>query len=194
MELLEDLGMIDTGEKKRVRFGLYKCGFCGNEKEVRTADVKRRTKSCGCKKGNNTHQLTNHPLYSTWAGMKARCLNPKNNRYKDYGGRGIAVCFRWRESLLKFIGDMGERPKNMTLERIENDKGYYKENCRWATRKEQGNNRRTNVQLSAYGVTQNITEWCKTLEIPEGRVRTRIRKYGWSHHDALFIPKGGKRG
>lgn len=78
----------------------------------------------------------------SWSGMKQRCLNPHHPQYKDYGGRGIRVCKRWLNDYEAFLEDMGERPPGMTLDRVDNDRGYFKDNCKWSTRKEQANNRR----------------------------------------------------
>lgn len=82
-----------------------------------------------------------HPLYNTWRKMKARCYNPKEINYHNYGAKGITVCDAWKASFVSFLSDMGEKPTpSHTLDRIENNKGYYKENCRWATPSEQNYN------------------------------------------------------
>lgn len=87
-------------------------------------------------------------LYQTWSDMKQRCYNPNNKAFKYYGERGIAVCDEWKNSFKQFMADMGERPsKEYSLDRVDNDKGYSKDNCRWATKKEQMNNKRQRVSL-----------------------------------------------
>lgn len=77
--------------------------------------------------------------YRIWAGMKNRCLNPKNKDFKHYGGRGITVCDQWM-TFSNFFADMGERPGKLTLDRIDGAKGYEPDNCRWATMKQQRQN------------------------------------------------------
>lgn len=87
--------------------------------------------------------------YVTWANMKQRCTNPRNVAWKDYGGRGITVCDRWLESFEAFLGDMGEKPRGLSLDRIDNDGNYEASNCRWADAVTQNNNRRAYVTAGA---------------------------------------------
>lgn len=133
---------------------LYLCS-CGKEFIAMQMNVNSgKTTSCGCvrrtkssqraplmSKGNITHNKANSREYHTWEGMIQRCTNPKNPKFKTYGGLGITVCNSWR-TFSNFFSDMGERPRNKTLDRINNDLGYYKENCRWATVSEQNLNKR----------------------------------------------------
>jgi len=120
---------------------------CGRETTVTLHKlVSGHTQSCGCLNAERftTHGISKTEGYTSWLAMKQRCTNPKTKQYHDYGGRGIAVCERWQD-FENFYADMGPRPKNTTLDRVDNEKGYFKENCRWATRNDQQRNQRTNV-------------------------------------------------
>ncbi len=131
--------------RRSQQYWLFKCD-CGKEKVICVGNVKNgHTKSCGCllKRGNIIHGMHGTRVYHSWVTMKGRCLNPNNPRYKDYGGRGITVCNHWLK-FENFYQDMGNRPVNKTLDRIKNNLGYYKKNCKWSTPKEQANNRRIN--------------------------------------------------
>lgn len=133
-------------------------------------------------------------LYNAWHQMLARCEDPEHPAYKSYGERGIHVCEPWRQSFDAFIRDVGPRPSSdHTLDRIDNEKGYCPDNVRWATQKEQGNNRRTNRRVTFQGRTQTVTQWAEEL-FPEnvGRIKTRFAK-GWDTERALTTPVRPKR-
>jgi hypothetical protein len=135
---------------------------CGSE--VTAAGIQLRkgsAKSCGCvyrqnaKKLSTTHGLTGTPEYRAWSSMKARCLNPHVHNYADWGGRGIIVCSRWLDSFETFLADMGPRPKGLSLDRFPDVNGNYEpSNCRWATAKQQVDNRRKTGNLSAFSIEE----------------------------------------
>jgi hypothetical protein len=117
------------------------CCDCGNTKIVSSNNLKSGQVSCGCRGGNFKHGQRHKSTYRSWDAMLQRCNNPKNTRYKYYGGRGISVCERWR-LFINFLADMGERPPGTTLDRIDPNGNYEPGNCRWATQSQQIKNRR----------------------------------------------------
>lgn len=134
------------------------------------------------------HGATRSPEHITWTNIKQRCHNKNNRDYKNYGARGIKVCDRWRTSFKSFYDDMGQRPsKDHSIERLNNNEGYCKENCIWATRVEQGRNRRTNVFLTINGQTKASWEWAEIYGITSDDVCRRL-KYGWPPDDVLKTP------
>lgn len=126
------------------------------------------------------------PTYSSWKSMNGRCKNKNDPSYNRYGGRGISVCDRWN-NFENFIEDMGERPPGTSIDRVDNSKGYYKENCRWATKSEQQRNKRNSLILTVGFRSASITTWCKELGVPFYVVKNRVHR-GWSHEKALFTP------
>lgn len=124
--------------------------------------------------------------YATWARMKARCDNPNNPKYKHYGGRGISYCAEWKE-FKGFYSDMGDPAPKMSLDRIDVNGNYHKDNCRWATNLTQSNNRRTNRFLTFQGETLSVAEWNRKLGFSTGVVSMRLNTLGWTEEEALTI-------
>lgn len=113
---------------------------CGKKRKVRRDDIlSGKTKSCGCLRG--THRMYLTTTYKTWKSMIQRCTNKKTKEYPNYGGRGIIICEEWK-TFSNFFKDMGERPEGKTIDRKNNNLGYFKENCAWSTRCEQSRNTR----------------------------------------------------
>lgn len=110
------------------------------------------------------HGMRGSPEYSVWMGMRRRCLNPTNPAWKHYGGRGITICSRWQKDFAAFYADMGARPsRKHQLERVDNEKGYSPENCRWATSQEQALNRRRVQRITYRDETLSLSGWAKRV-------------------------------
>lgn len=175
---------------------LCKCD-CGNETIIYGSHlIENGTKSCGClnkeltSKRVKTHGLTKSKTYQTWRSMKGRCLNPNYNGYKRYGGAGIKVCDSWMD-FNNFLLDMGERPKNSTLDRIDNSGDYEPKNCRWATPKQQASNRNKTLNITYNGITKSAKEWSNDLGLANGTVWNRIMILGWEIEKAVTFGKAG---
>lgn len=153
---------------------------CGNERKVDAYFLTSgKSKSCGCYRSEKQtkHGRTGSPEYSVWEGMKERCYNPKSTFYHHYGGRGIIICDRWKDSFKNFFEDMGERPTlKHSIDRIDNDGIYEPSNCKWATQKEQRRNSRQNVFLSYGSTTMIFEDWSIFLEIHRDKLRSKLRK------------------
>lgn len=175
---------------------------CGKTSVHCAGDLsKGRTLSCGCLRkerlrlgplSSTTHGMSKTLIYHLWNGMVDRCTNPKNDRFKDYGGRGITVDPKW----LKFTGfyeDMCPRPGNKSLDRIKTNGDYTKDNCRWATPKEQQNNARNNVIIEFEGVTLPETYWAERVGIKKCTLHARLLR-GWPIARALTEPAHLKAG
>jgi single stranded DNA-binding protein len=173
---------------------LWKCICdCGVEKTVmRQSLIKGRTQSCGCL---NKEVVTKHGMYRTkehmaWGSMIQRCENPKTKKWKLYGGRGIKVCERWRNSFEAFYEDVGPKPgPGHSLDRIDSDGNYEPGNVRWASDWTQNANRSNVTKLTFLGMTLPINAWERIMDVPTSRIRQRIEK-GWSVERA--ITKGAK--
>lgn len=164
--------------------------ICGRQSVIHTYHLTTgKVRSCGCLRNElsrkraldgvprkNMDGHSNLPEYSVWHSMKQRCLNTNSRFYRYYGGRGITVCDRWLV-FANFLSDMGARPTaKHTLERSDNAKGYGPDNCRWATRKEQQNNRRANVVIEFNGERRNITQWAHSLGVPVSTIWMRLQR------------------
>lgn len=139
---------------------------CGTRTVVSGGSLRtgKSTRCQRCSSGGNlaTHSMSKTLVYKAWLGMHRRCSDPSRPDYKNYGGRGITVCKRWRAFEL-FLADMGERPPGRSLERKKNSLGYSKSNCVWATRAEQNRNRRDSVKVRFQGETLNLVDWAQRL-------------------------------
>lgn len=153
---------------------------CGGTKLVTSGALRGgNTRSCGCldKEVHTKHGRAGTRAYKTWAGMLQRCENQKNPRYADYGGRGITVCKRWH-AFENFYADMGDPPAEMTLERRDNNLGYFPNNCKWATYTEQNRNRRVRkdaVRIRWRGAVWAPSDLAQRLGIGIAAVRCRVR-------------------
>lgn len=181
---------------------LCKCE-CGNIKEVTYSNLNSgHTKSCGCfriettsKRNTKTkikHHLCSDPIYEKWTFMKSRCYYTNNDSYTDYGGRGIVVCDEWIDTENGFINFYNWSinngwAKDLTLDRIDNNGKYCPENCRWATLKEQANNKRNTVYLEYNDIKLSLSEWAEKLDVPRYILKER-RSLGWSDDKIITTP------
>lgn len=166
---------------------MWKCLCdCGNYVDVRGYGLRTgKTKSCGCFGVDllTKHGMTGTVEHDAWKAIIQRCTNPNNPRYKIYGGRGITISNEWLDFEC-FYSDMGKRPPGKSIDRKNNDLGYSKDNCRWATRKEQDNNTSKNHFVTHDGTTKTVTEWAEFIGLSYECLRGRFRK-GWSAEKAL---------
>ena len=184
------------GTDKGARFAC-RC-VCGKDHEASGAALRKGlVRSCGCLAKDRAwrHGLTKHPLYHCWYNMNDRCYDKTNAQWDDYGGRGITVCEEWRgpTGLARFVADMGECPVGHSIDRIDNDGSYRKENCRWSTRKEQQRNRRGARIITHGGRSGNIYDWGKWLGISPDTIAYRV-KVGWPLAVALSSDKFSRYG
>ena len=187
-----------VGQRNKRTMWRCRCD-CGNEVIVDTNSLKSgNTTACGCRQSlgwgqNRTHGMSKTRIYSEWQCMKRRCLNENDTYYQNYGGRGITVCDKW-------LGDHGFEnfydwsmsngyTDDLTIDRIDNDKGYSPDNCRWVDRFIQMNNQRGNRIIEHNGRKQTLTMWAREYGLKPRIVSSRL-KYGWNFEDALNIPVG----
>jgi hypothetical protein len=162
----------------------FKCD-CGNTVQIKGATVRRGgSKSCGCLRRELTaalhyrHGMKHTAVWRAWASMKSRCLSPTHHAYKNYGGRGIGICEEWKNSFEAFYRDMGDCPKGLSLDRIDNSKGYEPGNCRWATRKQQLRNTRVNRYATGFGKTLLLCEWAEIFGVRQSAIFQYLKREG----------------
>lgn len=169
---------------------LWKCQCdCGKEKTQTYGSLTvNKVKSCGCltREKNTTHGGSNTKTYNIWHSMVQRCKNPSDRSFKDYGGRGITVCDEWLDFAC-FREDMGPRPAGRSLDRVDVDGNYCKENCRWATSVQQSNNRRNNRIIEYRGERRTMSEWARHLGVTTRLIEYRLSA-GWDTARALDTP------
>lgn len=156
--------------------------------------LKGHTKSCGCAVRDNKplykHGLSKTRLHYIWRAMKDRCYNPNNTHYSVYGARGIVLCKEWENNFMAFYSWSIENgyKDGLSIDRIDNEKGYYPDNCRWATLIEQANNKRENKIIEFNGETKTLAQWCRELGLNYHSVQSRLCK-GWSAEKAFTTPR-----
>lgn len=164
---------------------------CGNETIVVGQKLRKGiTKSCGClvyeQKTRLTHGMTGTVLHNRWLNMKSRCLNPHNKRYKRYGGRGITICDEWLDFQNFYNWSISNGfSEELSLDRIDNNKGYCPDNCRWATQRQQANNTERNVKIEYMGEIKTLAQWCRDLDLNYKLVHQRYHKQNMRFEEAI---------
>lgn len=167
---------------------------CGNEIVVMSNSLQQgKTVSCGCRMQMITHNMTGTRIYKIWAGIKNRCDNPNEPAYKDYGGRGITYCNEWKEfsSFYEWANESGYED-NLTIDRIDVDGNYEPVNCRWATCKEQNNNRRNNIYIE---YDNEVITLKQLSEITDINYNTLLKRYNKGDRNESLVrkPKGDNK-
>lgn len=175
---------------------MYKCLCdCGNYKEILGNSLREgRTKSCGkCNLQGIKHGMWKTKEFNTWQNMLQRCNPLKKDKYKNYAGKGIEVCEKWKESFINFYLDMGDAPSKIhSIDRKDVNGHYTKENCHWATPIEQTRNKTSNRVLLYKGEEKCLSEWCEIFNIAPTTLHNRLLR-GWSIEDAIEKPINNKR-
>lgn len=185
------LGLATTVGGKAIWF--CRCD-CGKEGQFKCDNLVRGvTKSCGCLRRDLVVKrflasAKHTPGYRSWDAMTQRCYNPRNNRYKNYGARGISVCEEWRNDFWQFYKDMGPKPSpKHSIDRIDNSLSYCKSNCKWSTNSEQANNKTSSRRIELNGVSRTVKEWAIVSGLKTGALHQRLAA-GWPIERALTTP------
>ncbi len=168
---------------------------CGTQRAfIGTLLRSGHTKSCGCFqvdetiRNHTTHGKSHTYMHRLWTDIRNRCNNPRNKSYPFYGGRGIKVCERWEADYSNFVADLGTPPPGMQIDRIDNDRDYGPDNCRWTTRAINCRNRRNNHIIEWNGQRRCIKEWSELTGISRLAISQRINKLNWPIEKALTTP------
>lgn len=191
------LTMVSEQSKGKHPRALFQCD-CGNIKSIRVDNVVRETtKSCGCKKSemnlkaqhNYKHGESKSRIYQIYYKMKSRCYNPNYSESEYYGKRGIKICKEWLDSFEKFYewSITNGYADNLSIDRINVNKGYYPNNCKWSTPKEQSRNRRNNIYITYNNETRCLSEWCEIFDLKYQTILQRINR-GWDKVQAIITP------
>lgn len=183
------LTVISFSGKNNRRLFLWNCKCdCGKNKIISGSDLRtRHSVSCGCRVYKHGESDRKNSEYAIWCGMKDRCCNKNSTSFKHYGGRGISVHPSWME-YENFLRDMGRKPSpKHSIDRINNDGNYEPGNCRWATKIQQANNKRTNRIIIYNGEHLSIAELERKLNFNRGIIRGRLLK-GWTFESAITTP------
>lgn len=196
---LSIISYVPSSENKGRAGYLCVCD-CGNKLTMRVSVVSKGAQSCGCKRNEDsskrlkTHGLSKTLTWISWRQMTSRCCNGNSTGYERYGGRGIVVCKRWK-SFENFLRDMGNRPNmHYTLERNDTNGNYCKSNCRWATYKEQANNRTNAIKITWKGKTKTLSEWAEEIGIKYTTLHYRISVMGVDRALSTCVRKYNKKG
>jgi hypothetical protein len=198
-QVFGELVVLSRNGSSKFKRAMWLCQCsCGNQHTVIAESlIMGHTKSCGCvKKAGQYNVIHGHKrldggskAYKVWTNMKSRCTNPKASQYKDYGGRGITVCDRWMKSFENFLEDMGEPEGSLQIDRIDNNGGYSKDNCRWVTRSvNRRNNRAHVVNVTINGETMLLIDAVRKYKIVSYQAACSRIHRGWTPEDAVMTP------
>ncbi len=185
---------VHAGEREETQGGVLLSGDAESDAlspseraHARASYVAERTPKFRRRVKRTKSELVGTETYKSWQHMIHRCFSAKSGNFKNYGGRGITVCARWME-YENFLTDMGTKPQGKTLDRIDNNKNYGPDNCRWSTRAEQDRNRRNSAFLTVNGRTMVVADWERERGLKHGVIWKRINYGGWSIEDAVLKP------